>query len=433
MNSTPTIAIFTALQKELRAVSQYVADLEEIRTPDGSFYDVGKLPLPSDVWRIVLCETGAGIPRAGLAVEKCFASFNPNATFFCGVAGGLKDVSIGDVVVGQTVYFYDSVKEGKELQARPTNTLPANERLLQSAMAAAQAFAREYETSGTKPPFNVYVKPIAAGSGLIANARGQRATFIRKFYGDSVALEMEGSSYMLSAHMSNRPALVVRGISDLLSGKSSADVRGSQETAASNAAAFLFRILDKLELDAFKRPEAGTAPTLDWSQLQPILNSMYRRIDALFPPDLIITMSGPGSVAALYCMGLRPKPTPVLVCVTFPKESGTNTEVVAFSSAADANHWFKLKTDKWIIYVPGLISQYPRDSKILIFDDRIITGASQEKLLATLAAEGFTNVKCAAMICDVSEMKAKITIEFKGLEVRGQYFMPWGSKQGRSG
>ena len=431
MNSTPTVAIFAALQKEYLAVRKYVHDLEEVRI-DGYIYEAGKYNEASNEWRILLCETGPGNTAAGIAVEKCVAAFDPDVTFFCGVAGGLKDVELGDVVVGQTVYFYDNVKEEREILPRPTNTMQANVRLVQAAIAAARTLALENAENGGVSPFRIFVKPIAAGGGLLANKRGRTAEFVKRYYGDAVALEMEGSGYMISTHMSERPALVIRGISDLLSGKSGADARGSQEIAAANAAAFLFRIFRKLDFETFQRPKRVDVPTLEWSQIMPILNTMYRRIEALFPPDVILTMSGPGSIAALYCMGLRPKATPVLVCVTFPLGTLNNKEVIAFCDAAEKHRWIKLKTDKWLIFVPSVIESYSKDANFLIFDDRIISGASQEALRSTLMKMGFKNVKCAAMIWSPVELASKVDIEFKGQEISGRFYMPWGSSQGRS-
>ncbi len=431
MNSTPTVAIFTALQKEYLKVREYVRDLQEVQI-DGYIYEAGKYAEDSNEWRVILCETGPGNTAAGIAVEKCVAAFDPDVTLFCGIAGGLKDVALGDVVVGQTVYFYDNVKEEHEVLPRPTNTMQANVRLVQASIAAARSFALESIESGAASPFRIFVKPIAAGGGLLANKRGRTAEFVKRYYGDAVALEMEGSGYMISTHMSERPALVIRGISDLLSGKPAADAKGSQEIAAANAAAFLFRLFRKLDFEAFQKPKRVDIPTMDWPQILPILNTMYRRIEALFPPDIILTMSGPGSIAALYSMGLRPKVTPVLVCVTFPISASKNKEVVAFSTAAQKHQWIKLETDKWLIFVPSIIESYPRDANCLIFDDRVISGASQEALRCKLMEMGFINIKCAAVIWNRAELASNVDIEFRGQEIAGRFYMPWGSSQGRT-
>ena len=41
-------------------------------------------------------------------------------------------------------------------------------------------------------------------------------------------------------------ALVIRGVSDLIKGKASADEQGNQPIAAANASDFLFAIIDKM-------------------------------------------------------------------------------------------------------------------------------------------------------------------------------------------
>src|ERR1700737_1997729 len=90
----------------------------------------------------------------------------------------------------------------------------------------------------------VYLGPIAAGEAVVADNAGRIATQLRRHYGDALAIEMEVRGFLEAAHIdSGCRAVVVRGISDLLTGKSEADAIGWQYRAADAAASFLFEML----------------------------------------------------------------------------------------------------------------------------------------------------------------------------------------------
>lgn len=58
---------------------------------------------------------------------------------------------------------------------------------------------------------------------------------------------MEGSGFLRAVYANQDVhGLVIRGISDLLDGKETADASGSQERAAAHAAAFALQVLAKL-------------------------------------------------------------------------------------------------------------------------------------------------------------------------------------------
>jgi hypothetical protein len=102
----------------------------------------------------------------------------------------------------------------------------------------------------------VFVEPIVAGEKVVGSKRSATAKLIKKHYSDAVAVEMEGRGFLEGVHISHPVrGCVVRGISDLLSGKTNADRAGSQRIAADAASAVAFEMLSTAGSGA-----SGTAP-----------------------------------------------------------------------------------------------------------------------------------------------------------------------------
>lgn len=234
--SARRVVVVTALDVEFCAVRQLLSSVRREAHPTGTIYDVGRY----EGWEVAVVEAGAGQSRASFETERAIQYFSPGFVVFVGVAGGIKDVSVGDVVVASKVYGYESGKDEAEFRPRPDGGEPSY-----PALQAARGVARDMRSEGAG--FQVFIKPIAAGEKVVASRESETAKLIRKFYGDTVAVEMEGRGFVLAA--SARVGVnfvVIRGISDLLEGKAASDAAGSQERASTNAASVLARLLEEL-------------------------------------------------------------------------------------------------------------------------------------------------------------------------------------------
>jgi nucleoside phosphorylase len=245
----PCVVILTALSIEFLAVCNRVTDLQQEMHPQGMVYQKGKFVAEEQTWEVGIVEVGTGNVEAALETERAIAHFNPDILFFVGIAGGIKDVSVGDVVVATKVYYYESGKQSEHVLTRPE--------MGQSAYALVQRAKREAEKLDWQQrvskipvlPPQVHVAPIAAGEKVIATKDSETFRLLKSHYNDAIAVEMEGFGFLKAAFAHpDIKAIVIRSISDLIDGKNDDEIEPETERqakAADHASAFAFEILAK--------------------------------------------------------------------------------------------------------------------------------------------------------------------------------------------
>jgi len=242
------VVILTAITVEYQAVREHLVGPVQELEERGTVYEVGAFVGERATWQVVMAQSGEGNPEAGIQIERA-VRFAPQVVLFVGVAGGRKDVALGDVVAASAVYHYEAAKEAeRQLQPRIKTAVPSF-RLVQRAMAVAAKddwHARIKPPPPPRPP-RAFVKPIAAGAKLVSHDRSRTARLLDRYSGDALAVEMEGFGFLRGAWANEQvAAIVVRGISDLLTGKDAASDLEWQPIAARHAAAFAFELLNGL-------------------------------------------------------------------------------------------------------------------------------------------------------------------------------------------
>jgi nucleoside phosphorylase len=241
--------ILTAIPVEYQAVRGYLTNLQLDRHEKGNIYEWGTFIAGNQPWNVGIVEVGAGNVPTAVQTERAISHFKPILILFVGVAGGLKDVRLGDVVVATKVYGYESGKANTTFQPRPeVGNAPYRMAELARSEARKKDWLKRLPEPIPTPPPRVLVAPIAAGGSVVASSRSAIWQLLRDNYSDAVAVEMEGHGFLQAVHANpGVDALIIRGISDRIDDKGEADVENFQEIAARHAGAFAFEILAKLD------------------------------------------------------------------------------------------------------------------------------------------------------------------------------------------
>jgi len=98
--------LLTAVDVETRSVLRHLTGWSEVTVKGTVFYQ-GQF----EGWNVAVAEVGAGNARAAPIAERAIEHFKPAVALFVGVAGGVKDVALGDVIVATKIYGYESGKD----------------------------------------------------------------------------------------------------------------------------------------------------------------------------------------------------------------------------------------------------------------------------------------------------------------------------------
>lgn len=258
-----SVVIVTALDLETKAVLRHLGGYRDDIVEQGTVFYVGKF----QEWDVAVVETGPGNVGVAAIAARAFGLFRPEIALFVGVAGGMKDVKLGDVVVATKVYGYEGGKDTPSGFAPRPDLQHSAHGLEQRARALAKSTKWRDRLNPDRPGPDgqkLLVGPIAAGEVVVASKKSATAEFLKAQYGDALAVEMEGRGFLEAVHIYSLLGTVVRGISDLLSRKTVADKAGWQERAADAASAVAFEMLAKLgDHGALPTPRPRGTPAFD--------------------------------------------------------------------------------------------------------------------------------------------------------------------------
>lgn len=250
MKNNSSIIVLTALNLEKEAVIEHLTDVKQEKHFElGTVYYHGSLETPTDNIDVIVGCSGQTNINAAYETERALNYYKPSYAFFVGVAGGLKDVKVGDIVIGNDVVGYERGKTGED-GFKPRPQFGASSYDLERA-ASSFAYSQSWELISSSlvniqfgKKISVFSGTIASGEKVDASNKSDIHKLIKNNFSHALAIEMEGLGFLTVCM--TRPtvkSLLLRGISDLVSNKGEMDGKGSQPYAAQNAAAFLFGLI----------------------------------------------------------------------------------------------------------------------------------------------------------------------------------------------
>lgn len=277
MQSKNCILVLTALSIERDAIIKHLTDVKlEKHSEVGTDYHRGFFATPSSNIDVVVGRTDQTNINAALETERALQYYKPSHAFYVGVAGGLKDVKVGDIVIGVDVIGYERGKAEDEI-FKPRPQFGASSYDLERAAnsfkisSSWKAIATSLVDAQFAPVISVVSGTIASGEKVDASYKSDLHKQIKANASHALAIEMEGLGFLKVCM--TRPAvksLLLRGISDLVDDKGEMDGKGSQPYASQNVAAFLFGLIT--ELGHFDKEDLSIG-----SQLFEIVCKLYPR------------------------------------------------------------------------------------------------------------------------------------------------------------
>ena len=250
-----TILILTPIKIEYTQVrNQLVQSSLKRLVRSGVTYEKGQFLGRNHDFTVYIKQTGSKNINIALATQSALQDIQPTIVILTGIAGGVKDVNIGDVLVANKLYGYESGKEtDKGFVSRPEAIYCSPDLYsLSESITRNNNWKRRSNFAQTS---TVFYGPIAAGDKVVSSKKSIVYQRLKTHFNDTLGIEMEAIGF--GKAMLWHPLIKfinIRGISDLLDDKSDTDQQGCQQIAIENAVAFVFELLHTLDYSKLNIP-----------------------------------------------------------------------------------------------------------------------------------------------------------------------------------
>lgn len=225
------IGILGAMEEEITPLLEILKDYKEIKYANNSYYlaNFGQHEL-------ILAYSKIGKVNSTLSAAVMIEKFGAQVLLFTGVAGALKSLKIGDLLVATKLCQYDL-----DITAfgHPLGFVPGNEIFIKTDEKLNELAKQVARELGKKLAFGT----IATGDEFICD-EGKKSKIVQVF--DAEACEMEGASVALVCDALKIPCFVLRAMSDEAGEKAEFDFDEFVVNSAKISAEFVLKMCEKL-------------------------------------------------------------------------------------------------------------------------------------------------------------------------------------------
>ncbi len=225
------IGILGAMEEEITPLLEILKDYKEIKYANNSYYlaNFGQHEL-------ILAYSKIGKVNSTLSAAVMIEKFGAQVLLFTGVAGALKSLKIGDLLVATKLCQYDL-----DITAfgHPLGFVPGNEIFIKTDEKLNELAKQVANELGKKLAFGT----IATGDEFICD-ESKKNKIVQVF--DAEACEMEGASVALVCDALKIPCFVLRAMSDEAGEKAEFDFDEFVVNSAKISAEFVLKMCEKL-------------------------------------------------------------------------------------------------------------------------------------------------------------------------------------------
>lgn len=225
------IAILGAMEIEIQPILDKLNSYETIEYANNKYY----LANYQDK-ELVIAYSKIGKVFSSLTATIMIERFGVEALLFSGVAGGLQDLQVGDMIAATATVQHDV-----DITAfgYPYGKIPISE----VEIKTSTKLLKQAQNVANELGLNLHTGVIATGDQFVHCA--ERKDFVIKEF-DAKAIEMEGASVNLICNEMGVPSLILRSISDTADGNAPENFDEFAKMAAKRSANFIMQILSNI-------------------------------------------------------------------------------------------------------------------------------------------------------------------------------------------